>query len=158
MQLHGRLIGVLPTAAVAPSPCDVLLLSPSASWGRRIGGLTAALAESGVTVRHEVQPRERHILTHRIYRPSPDSVPAKWRFLAGYAEWLFETYRPRLLVTFTDHDVLSVFLKLSAERRGAKVANVAHSILVPHILKSMFCFDYYLVFGQSSVDNARQSR
>jgi len=156
-RLYGRIIPLLPKPHIIPDPCDILLLSPSPSWARRMEPLEAALRARGVSFRHVVRPTQRAIIRNRLYAPSTMHIPHRWRYLAGYAERLLATYRPRVIVQFTDSDPLSYFIALSSRLRGIRTVNISHAVLVPHVLKSMFCFDFYFVFGRSSIQGAERS-
>lgn len=152
--VHGTASQMFPRRPRPTGRCDVLLLSPSESWARRVWRLEQSLREHGLTVVHVVRPSEPALLRLHRYCVVPREIPPRWRFLAGYAEYLLRTLQPAVVVQATDADPLSVFLKLSAEKRGVRTVNIAHAVLVPHPLKSMFCFDYYFVFGPSSIDGA----
>ena len=134
---------------------DFLVLSPTVSWHKRIEGFVQQLCRLWPNTTHIVVPPLRRILSERRWVRPTYPVSARWALLAGYAAYLVEKYRPKVILTFTETDLLSFFLKLEAERRNIIVVNIAHAVLTQSHLKSMFCFDYYFVYGPSSINNAR---
>ena len=154
---------LLPTHAfadadLAPEPADVLLLHPHAAARARHTPLAGALKSLGLVVREEVVPVFAELLRGRRLREPPGGwgpVPRHWRPQAGYAAWLAERYRARLLVTFMDDSVHTPFLRAAQHAHGGALANVAHAAVWPNMDFSMCDVDWLLLWGRRSLDNLR---
>jgi hypothetical protein len=147
---------VIAHEAVAAEPADIVLLHPHAPGRRRHGRIVAGLTRRGLTVREELMPRPRELFAERkLAAPAAgwDSVPRRWRLQAAYAAWLAARYRPRLVVTFMDDTVHTPFLHAELARSGATLANLSHTICFPMIDFSMCDVDWFILFGQRSLEN-----
>ncbi len=142
--------------ALAADPADIVLLHPHAPGRRRHGRIVAGLTRRGFTVREEIMPRPRELFAERkLCAPAAgwDSVPRRWRLQAAFAAWLVARYRPRLVVTFMDDTVHTPFLHAALARSGGTLANLSHTICFPMIDFSMCDVDWFILFGQRSLEN-----
>jgi hypothetical protein len=145
-------------AAVTPAPGDILLLHPHAAARARHAPLAAALEALGLGVREEVVALPGELLRGRRLREPRGgwhAVPRRWRPQAGYAAWLAERFRARLLVTFMDDSVHTPFLREAQHAHGGVLANVAHAAVWPNLDFSMCDADWLLLWGRRSLDNLR---
>lgn len=143
---------------VTPSPCDVLLLHYSAASQARgyRNGLVAALRARGLSVTETAIHKPREMLAGRTL------LAPGWRFLhhyylyAAYARWLVTRYQPRVILTDKNGSALAPFLKAYTKPTGTLV-HVAHSIPTDNFRKfSMNAYDYYFLFGESSLQRLQQ--
>jgi len=147
---------LLAQRAVAVDPADIVLLHPHAPGRRRHGRIVARLAELGLAVREEIMPQPRELFAERKLcepRGGWAPVPRRWRLQAAFAAWLVARYRPRLVVTFMDDTVHTPFLHSALAHTGAALANLSHTICFPMIDFSMCDVDWFILFGQRSLDN-----
>ncbi|MDR2508503.1 MAG: O-antigen ligase family protein [Candidatus Accumulibacter sp.] len=151
---HFRLI-----QKISVDPCDFLLLqsAPKVVALNRKRGLKAALREHGHRLTEIALPEARDILRHRQLQRPPQALPLRYFLFAAHAEWLAERYRPRILLNDRNGSLYSPFLRLSLQRRGGLLVQLAHAATLEDSLKlSMNDYDYYFLFGQSSLDALRQ--
>ncbi|MBU2488331.1 MAG: hypothetical protein KKA60_02960 [Proteobacteria bacterium] len=111
------------------------------------------LEEEGLSVAHHSLETGREMLGNWSFVRSGEKVPARLYPRACHARYLILKYRPRLVVTFMDASYLSILLRREANRLGARVVNISHGVTAASPLFSVFDFDYYFLFGPSSVDH-----
>ncbi|MFD1693035.1 hypothetical protein ACFSHR_20405 [Azotobacter chroococcum] len=65
--------------------------------------------------------------------------------------------RPRLLINDRNGSLCSPFLRLSLNRRGRPLVHLAHATTLESSRRlGMTDYDYYFLFGQSSLDALRE--
>ncbi|MBU3068990.1 hypothetical protein KOI40_04110 [Aestuariicella sp. G3-2] len=110
---------------------------------------------------------DRLQITHAEIDPKTSKQIAKSRELFGcsnesllfrnydlYAQYLLETYSPKVIVTDRNGDLFSPFLKKRAAETGCKVVHLPHSVLTKESSKyRMIDYDYYLLYGASSLEH-----
>ncbi len=147
--------GLAVTAAArrqcAVEPVDILFLHTYEGEVARAAPLAAATRRHGLTVRQEVIPSLRVRLWRRQLARAPQGLRWSERAHAFYAEYLVRRFQPRVVVTF-DTNGLSIPLRRQANRAGARSVQIAHGVIGDSEMFRIFDFDYYFVFGQSSVD------
>lgn len=69
-----------------------------------------------------------------------------------YAQYIVHRYRPKIVVTDCNGDLLSPFLKKHMNISGGYVVHLPHSVLTSESYKyGMIDYDYYLLYGVSSL-------
>jgi glycosyltransferase involved in cell wall biosynthesis len=152
---------LMPVATIARDgvegdPADVVLLHPHLPGRRRHARIVASLEKRGLRVSEEILPLPGEMVGGRkLAEPAGGwpSVPRRWRLQAAYAAWLVARYRPRLVVTFMDDTVHTPFLHAALARIGAALANMSHTICFPIIDFSMCDVDWFVLFGERSLEN-----
>ena len=92
----------------------------------------------------------------QIIKPS-SKVPFKYLYHAAYAEYLVNTYNPKILLNDRNGMLLAPFLRDALNRRNAKLVQLAHATTVEDDWQfSMNDYDYYFLFGQSSFEYLQQ--
>ncbi len=144
--------------AISAEPCDVLLLHysrKSQARGYR-HALVARLRQRGLTVIETAIDKPKFLLKKRKLLAPGWSFLHRYYYHAAYARWLVTRYQPRVILTDKNGSVLAPFLKDFLEPAG-KLVHVAHSIPTDNFRKfSMNAYDYYFLFGSSSLERLQQ--
>lgn len=152
----GRLVPLL-TRSPQPDPCDVLFVHGWSAGPASLQPLTEALEQQGLRVRHHVRDPRGARLRRRLFGNPGQPVPPSWRLDAHYAAYLLQRYAPRVVVLFENYSPFASVLRAVAGG-GVQSVNLSHSVTPPGDEANMFDFDYYFVFGPSSVDHSRGKR
>lgn len=131
----------------------VLHGSPKLLAQRRKNGLIEALRQRGhEVVEDAIEPLTVAVRQKRLYRPAL-RVPLRYYAHAAYAEWLARHHNPGLVLNERHGSLVIPFLRLSLNRQDRHLAQLSHATAVDHSRRlSMTDYDYYLLFGQSSLD------
>lgn len=146
--------------AIAVESCDILLLqsAPKVIKLQRKKLLINGLSARGHTLIESALQEPRTILAQRLLKSPVQKVPLRYFGYAAYAEWLVERYQPRILLNDRNGSLYSPFLRLALNARERLLVHLAHATTVEHSQRlSMNDYDYYFLFGQSSLD-ALQAR
>ncbi|GAB3474418.1 polysialyltransferase family glycosyltransferase [Azotobacter salinestris] len=139
--------------------CDFLLLqgAPKVIPLQRKKHLIAALRGAGHHLVEIAQEDPRAVIAgHMLARP-PQPVPLRYFGYAAYAEWLIERHDPKLLINDRNGSLYSPFLRLSLNRLGRPLVHLAHATTLEDSRRlGMTDYDYYFLFGQSSLDALRE--
>lgn len=137
-------------------PVDVLFLHHYPEEPRRLEGLLSRLREAGLSVAHEIFSTREVLARRKMTRPDiPIHRELLW--VAAHATYLVRRYTPRVLVTLDNGLIISPFLRRAMAGRGVYV-NLSHGVTPVELLHSMTDFDYYFVFGQSSVERLMRNK
>ncbi|WP_349570654.1 capsule biosynthesis protein [Azotobacter salinestris] len=149
----------LSKASRESEPCDFLLLqgAPKVIPLQRKKHLIAALRSAGRHLVEIAQEDPRAVIAgHMLARP-PQPVPLRYFGYAAYAEWLIERHDPKLLINDRNGSLYSPFLRLSLNRLGRPLVHLAHATTLEDSRRlGMIDYDYYFLFGQSSLDALRE--
>ncbi|QQE89466.1 capsule biosynthesis protein [Azotobacter chroococcum] len=139
--------------------CDFLLLqgAPKVIPLQRKKHLIAALRGAGHHLLEIAQEDPQAVIAGHLLARPPQPVPLRYFGYAAYAEWLVERYDPRLLINDRNGSLCSPFLRLSLNRRGRPLVHLAHATTLESSRRlGMTDYDYYFLFGQSSLDALRE--
>jgi len=129
-----------------PVLCDILFIG-----GLPVHLLSGLLKKRGFRVCQEVLGAGR-ILFNRMLSEPDRTLPPTFRFYSAVLNFLLNKYHPKVVCGFLDRSPLASLLKHACRERGIKSINIAHGITDPRpFFDSMFDFDYYFLFGQSSL-------
>jgi hypothetical protein len=145
---------------VSVEACDFLLLqsAPKVIAFQRKKLLMQGLRERGYRLTESALQEPAHILRERLLKAPPGVVPTRYFGMAAYAEWLVEHHRPRVLLNDRNGSLYAPFLRLSLNARNSLLVHLAHASTVESSRRlGMNDYDYYLMFGQSSLE-ALQAR
>lgn len=147
-------------ATVVAEPCDFLLLqsAPKVIAFQRKKLLIEELRRRGHHLVETALLEPKQILQQRLLKAPPFAVPTRYFGLAAYAEWLVEHHQPRILLNDRNGSLYAPFLRLSLNARQSLLVHLAHASTVESSRRlGMNDYDYYFLFGQSSLE-ALQAR
>lgn len=146
--------------SISAQSCDFLLLQSAQkviALKRKVN-LIERLQKSGCSLIETSLPKSEEILRKRMLRRPPCSVPTRYFGFAAYAEWLVTHYQPRILLNDRNGSLYAPFLRLSLNTRQRLLVHLAHASTVENSRRlGMNDYDYYFLFGQSSLE-ALQAR
>lgn len=146
--------------SVAAEPCDFLLLqsAPKVIAFQRKKLLIDGLRSRGHHLVETALLEPKQILRQRLLKRPPFAIPTRYFGLAAYAEWLVEYHQPRILLNDRNGSLYAPFLRLSLNARKRLLVHLAHASTVESSRRlGMNDYDYYFLFGQSSLE-ALQAR
>lgn len=146
--------------SIAADPCDFLLLqsAPKVITFKRKKLLIEGLRGRGHSLVEAALQAPKTILRDRLLKSPPHPVPTRYFGIAAYAEWLVEHHHPRILLNDRNGSLYAPFLRLALNARGELLVHLAHATTVESSRRlSMSDYDYYFLFGQSSLE-ALQAR
>lgn len=144
--------------SVIPEACDFLLLqsAPKVVALNRKAALKTALRDRGHRLTETALPEARDILCARQLLSPPHAPPLRYFLFAAHAEWLCARHAPKILLNDRNGSLYSPFLRLSLHRRGGQLVQLAHAATLEKSSRlSMNDYDYYFLFGQSSLEALR---
>lgn len=135
--------------------CDFLLLQSTAKiiplQRKRL--LKEALLARGCSLVETALPEPSEILYGRMLCQPLQSVPTRYFGLAAHAQWLVERYQPRILLNDRNGSLYSPFLRLALNARQSLMVHLAHATTLESSRRlGMNDYDYYFLFGRSSLD------
>ncbi|MDR1647702.1 MAG: hypothetical protein LBR88_06690 [Zoogloeaceae bacterium] len=147
--------------AMTEEPCDILLLqsAPKVILLQRKKLLKEALRCRGYTLTEIALQPPQVILRQRLLKAPSFPVSTRYFGIAAHAEWLVARHQPKILLNDRNGSLYSPFLRLSLQqrRRGSLLVQLAHAATLERSPRlSMNDYDYYFLFGQSSLDALRQ--
>lgn len=148
------------TEALPVEPCDFLLLqsSPKVIKLQRKKLLIEALRARGHRLIETALQEPKALLRERQLKHPPFPVPTRYFGIAAHAQWLVEHYQPRVLLNDRNGSLYSPFLRLALNARQSVLVHLAHATTGEGSRRlGMNDYDYYFLFGQSSLD-ALQAR
>jgi hypothetical protein len=143
---------------VSVEPCDFLLLqaSPKVIDLQRKKLLKQALRERGHALTETALPEAWDILRSHQLKCPPHPLPLRYFLFAAHAEWLSERYAPKILLNDRNGSLYSPFLRLSLKRSAGRLVQLAHATTLEDSSRlSMNDYDYYFLFGKSSLEALR---
>ncbi|MHA6492296.1 capsule biosynthesis protein [Pseudomonas borbori] len=143
---------------VIAEPCDFLLLqgSPKVIPLQRKKRLIETLRARGYHLVETGQEEPRQVIAKRLVARPVQPVPLRYLGYAAYAEWLVQRHDPRVLINDRNGSLCSPFLRLSLNQRQRLFVHLAHATTVEGSRRlGMNDYDFYFLFGQSSLDALR---
>ncbi|MDG9925612.1 MULTISPECIES: capsule biosynthesis protein [unclassified Pseudomonas] len=140
--------------------CDFLLLqsSPKVIKLQRKKLLIEALRARGHRLIETALQEPKVLLRERQLQHPPFPVPTRYFGIAAHAQWLVGHYQPRVLLNDRNGSLYSPFLRLALNARQSLLVHLAHATTGEGSRRlGMNDYDYYFLFGQSSLD-ALQAR
>ncbi len=147
-------------AQVAAEPCDFLLLqsAPKVIAFARKKAFIQAIRERGHSLLETALQSPRVICRERLLQAPPQAVPLRYFGYAAYSQWLVSHHQPAVLLNDRNGSLYSPFLRLAMHGRGRPLVHLAHASTVESSRRlGMNDYDYYLLFGRSSLE-ALQAR
>ena len=144
--------------AVLANPCDALLLhsAPKSMALQRKNILLDAVRRRGHHLVEDALQSPRHSCARRMLLAPPQPVPLRYLVYAAHAQWLVATHAPKVLINERNGSLHAPFLRLALAARGARLLHLAHATTLESSRRlGMNDYDYYGVFGHSSLDALR---
>jgi hypothetical protein len=144
---------------MATQPCDILLLqsSPKVILLKRKIQLIEALRARGYALEETSLDEMEAILRGRRLASPAQYVPMRYFGYAAHAAWLVNRYHPRILLNDRNGSLYSSFLRLELQRKNGVLVHLAHACTIEASRRlDMNDYDYYFLFGQSSLDALAQ--
>lgn len=141
--------------ALAVESCDFLLLqsAPKVIAFQRKTLLIRGVRARGHSLIETALQERKSILGSRLLKKPLHSVPLRYFGYAAYAEWLVEKYQPKVLLNDRNGSLYTPFLRLALNARQRLLVHLAHATTVESSPRlGMNDYDYYFLFGQSSLD------
>lgn len=145
---------------VVAAPCDFLLLqsAPKVIAFARKKWFIQALRERGHQLVETALQTPKVVCRERLLLQPPQPVPLRYFGYAAYAQWLVSHHEPGVLLNDRNGSLYSPFLRLAMQARGRPLVHLAHASTVESSRRlGMNDYDYYLLFGRSSLE-ALQAR
>lgn len=143
------------------TPCDFLLLQAASKVIplQRKKLLMQSLRGSGFELIETALPEYMEILSGRTLCLPPQSVPLRYFGYAAYAEWLRRRYKPKILLNDRNGSLYAPFIRLALNSHDALLVHLAHATTLDGSQRlSMMDYDYYILFGRSSLESLQQRR
>ncbi|MFT3961726.1 hypothetical protein [Propionivibrio sp.] len=141
--------------------CDFLLLqsAPKIIGLRRKKLLIDALRQRGHYLIETALQERRDICANRLVTFPPYPTPLRYFGYAAHAAWIVERYQPRVLLNDRNGSLYSPFLHLALKTKQCPLVHLAHATTVESSRRlSMNDYDYYLLFGPSSLEALRNRK
>ena len=145
---------------VSAEPCDLLLLqsAPKVIAFARKKAFIQTLRERGHRLVETALQSPKVVCRERLLVQPPQSVPLRYFGYAAYAQWLVTHHAPKVLLNDRNGSLYSPFLRLAMLATGGPLVHLAHASTVESSRRlGMNDYDYYLLFGRSSLE-ALQAR
>lgn len=140
---------------------DILFLHMAPERINRTEKMASSLKEKGMIVEHKVMDSFYDMFFKRLFFCREGELQdRKYPYLEAYANYLVELYNPKIIITFNESTIFNLYLKKSLNEKGGKIINFAHGIVSKEVVlnNDKYYFDYYFVFGESSLINARNKK
>jgi len=132
--------------------CDVLVVYRRETSVTKGNKLIKLLSEKYI-VKETGLLKRKNILKKSFITSPPFLAPSSNYIYACYAWFLIKKFQPKVILTEAHGSPLSPFLRVAANKIGSYVVHLAHSIPTDNYRQfSLIDFDYYLVYGKSSID------
>lgn len=119
-------------------------------------GIFSRLSDQGFIVK-EINSMSAKAIANSGWLVGRSSEDLAFRNFDLYSRYLVEHYKPKVIVTDNNGDLLSPFLKQYARTINAQVVHLPHSVLTSESSKyGMIDYDYYLLYGKSSLEHLQQ--
>lgn len=135
-------------ASPTPTPCDILLIG----YGDKMQAVLSILEKKGLRIQRESLAAKRILANNMLAEPQK-SLPRSLVYYDAVAKFLVRQYQPKVVCCSLDYSPLAPFLRHELHTIGGTCINIAHAVTPAKYTCSMFDFDYYFLFGQSSLRN-----
>lgn len=148
-----RIIGILFSFVrlfIKPCKCDFLFLFFSEVDKSALDGVIEKIQKSNKSVKIEVFSSKLDRLKKLAFGFVPYNVPYRLCGTFSFARFIREKYNPSMVVLIEDYALYPSVLR---HAYGFKLANIAHGVLANDWDHSYIDYNYYLIFGESSLNH-----
>ncbi len=142
---------------MARDACDVLFVFGNASSQARLDYLAELLEEQNVTVR-QVRLYEAKFYVRAILFGLRKRIPFNLLAPVCKAQYLVGKYQPKVAVISMNSTVFPSVFRKELNDNQALLVNLAHGVGYQGIAHTSSDFDYWFVFGQSTIDGKRKNQ
>jgi len=136
----------------AETPCDILVLPSGPADISQTKGVWDNLEKFGYNIEYADYELKRIFMSAFFSKEKVErGIPSAIFLFAVYCKFLLNKYKPKTVCVFYHHNMIPSFLMKYKEERQ-KIIHIPHGMQPDHYLYTSYDFDYYLVFGQSSVE------
>ncbi len=140
---------------VVAEPVDILVLGTCQKDIDRTKSIWRILQSKGFKI------KSLHHDTIRLYPTLFQyQIKTRWReipssifFLELFSRYLMSAFKPKMICLFDSHDVLPSLIRRQAHNYGSKTVYIPDGVTTAVFNNTCFDFDYYFVFGESSINN-----
>jgi hypothetical protein len=131
--------------------CDILFVHTYDAEPRRLTKLVSKLRGNNLSICHTTYSISKAIKNRQLIKDSTYSS-VSLSLYASYVGYLVEKYKPKVLVTLENSLIISPIIKEKIKPYGVYV-NISHGVTPNQHFHTMIDFDYYFLFGKSSIRN-----
>ncbi len=136
-----------------PTPCDILVLPSGPADLRQTKGVWENLEKFGYNIIYADYELKSIFLNAFLSKEKIEpEIPTSIFFFAAYCKFLLNKYNPKTVCVFYHHNMIPSFL-MKYKSEVQKIVHIPHGMQPDHAIYTSYDFDYYMVFGQSSVDS-----
>jgi len=136
---------------------DFLFLPVCKQDAQRLEKISDILEQSGFSVVTEVQQNFKGKLRASQFCWVPLSIPIFLTVAYSNAVFYVRKFQPKIIVFVQNTGVFPSVIRSILDKDGLTV-NISHSVTFSDALFSSFDFDYYLMFGKSSLQHAKKNK
>ncbi|MRI31606.1 capsule biosynthesis protein [Endozoicomonas sp. OPT23] len=115
------------------------------------------LNKKGFTISETGFQKKWSVISKHLLSKPKSSIPLRFYYYAAYAEYLIETYNPKIILNDRNGMLMAPFLREAINKRGGKLIQLAHATTTEYDWQfTMNDYDYYFLFGESSLESLRQ--
>ncbi len=137
--------------------CDILVYPNSENHLNRSKNVWEILEKEGYKINYFLAPK--NYLTRFIFKYKIDfdkNVPYQIFFHHAFAKYISQKYKFKLMVDYHNFELVSAF-SFDELKAHQKSVFLPHGKIRNSYRHSCFTFDYYFVFGESSVDKIKEN-
>ncbi|NOU48473.1 MAG: hypothetical protein HOO86_15645 [Bacteroidales bacterium] len=134
--------------------CDILVVITSVVDYSQTESLWTALENKGYKISIVID-KSKNLMKSAFLSKVSSKIPACLVPFASFASLLIKRHNPKLICVFAHFDVLPSFLRNFS---NAKTIYIPHAIMDSSYLYSSIDYDYYFVFGESSLVNLKENK
>lgn len=156
--LHGFLLLRIPfIRKIKTRGVDILVLGNCADDIQSSASIWEILKKSGVKLHITYLRRKTDYLRYAArVKPLP-SAPSVMFLYACFARYIVQKWRPRVVCLYASYDTLPSLLRREMNGIG-KTVYMAHAVIPTTYLFTSIDYDYYFLFGESSLMNLQRQR
>jgi len=154
-----RVVGILHYLFNRTNSCNeyrILILPACSQNENRLQPILNILKKSGAKVYIEYQNTYGHKKRKMSFGYVPLDVPSDLLLQYSEGTFLLQKYNPKVVLFMQNSGLLPAIIRNSTQK--VVTVNLSHGITYSDDSFSMFDYDYYFMFGRSSINFARQNR
>lgn len=140
------------------TPCDVLVLPLGPLNIDQTKGIWDELKKHGYDIVFVNDDLKSTFLKAFFSKQKVESeIPSSIFIYAAYCKYLLNKYNPKTICSFHPYNMIPSFL-MKYKKDNTKIVHIPHGMQPEYHLYTSYDFDYYLVFGQSSIEAIKKKK